>query len=151
MNEDDQKKSSELINESGGSEVPDKIELTDPNSLSLEGLLPETKHELHKRVQEKKLELLERRAKSRIDAEAIRDRMSDTASVVKEATIDETHATVTGSYNDDLGRTEVIMGNTDTAQKGKLTRSQRGEKDNTLMYVGIAVGAIIILAIIFGN
>ena len=151
MNDEADINSGELSKISGTGEVPDKIEITDPNTISLEGLNPETRHALRQRVQEEALKLNVRESNAHIDAKAIKDRMDDAGDVVKKATRDETHATITASFDDDLGRTEVIMGNTDTAQKGKLTRSQRGEKDNTLIYVSIAVGAIILLAMILGS
>lgn len=119
--------------------------------LNLEGLPEETQIELRTRHAEGVIELQKRAIESRIDGNAVEQRLRDITDNVAKATADQSAATVTGTYNDRMGRTEVIMGNTETAQKGKLSRSQRGESNNTLLYVGIAVGAIIILAIILGN
>jgi hypothetical protein len=120
------------------------------SSLDLEGLPEETKIELRKKYAEGLLALQETAIESGIDTQAIDKRMGDIANNVVQATADQTAATVTGSYTDKLGRTEVIMGNTETAQKGKLTSSQKGQSDKTLLYVAIIVGAIILLAAILG-
>ena len=55
-------------------------------------------------------------------------------------------ATETFTHETSTGRTEFIVGNTDTAAKGKLNRAQRGEKDQTLIYIIIAAAVIIMLA-----
>ena len=50
---------------------------------------------------------------------------------------------------DSLGRTEVIVGNTEAARKGKLTRSQTGFGDNITLWVvlaGIAAVVIVLVA-----
>ncbi len=41
-----------------------------------------------------------------------------------------------------------MIGNTDKARAGKLSRSARGESDKTLMIIGIVVAAAIVLAMI---
>jgi hypothetical protein len=64
------------------------------------------------------------------------------------ATKDNTHITITRTQTDTLGKTEVIMGNTDTAKKGKLTRAQSGLTDYTLAYIIAGAIVIIILAIV---
>ena len=119
-------------------------------ALDLEGLPEETKVELRKKHAEGMLDLEKRALESGIDSTTIRQRMGDMNDTVNKADPD-TAVTVTGSYTDKLGRTEVIMGNTDKAKKGKLDRSQKGESDNTLLYLGIVAGVIILLAIILGN
>jgi len=52
--------------------------------------------------------------------------------------------TVTHTQDSSLGRTEIIMGNTQQAQRGRLTRSQGGDRDWTPYYV---IGGLIVLAI----
>ena len=60
--------------------------------------------------------------------------------------ISETDASVTITHTQDssLGRTEIIMGNTEQAHRGRLTRSQGGDRDWTPFYV---IGGLIVLAI----
>ena len=119
-------------------------------SLDLEGLPEETKQELRKKHADGMIDLEKKALESGIDTETVRKRMDDMNDTVNKADPDSA-VTITGSYTDKLGRTEVIVGNTEKARKGKLDRSQKGEKDNTLLYICIAVGAVIILAIILGG
>ena len=60
--------------------------------------------------------------------------------------------TITHTQDSSLGRTEIIMGNTDQAQRGRLTKSQSGERDWTPYYVigGLIVAAIVVIAIFAG-
>jgi hypothetical protein len=77
-------------------------------------------------------------------ASALRNMSQETANATKEGTA----ITITRVQEDSLGKTEVIMGNTETAQKGKLTRSQAGLPDYTLAYIIAAVVIVIILALL---
>ena len=70
---------------------------------------------------------------------------------VAKATADQSHATMTKVTEDTSGRSEVIIGNTETAAKGKLTRSQEGKDDKPLIILGVVAGVVILLAIILSN
>ena len=52
---------------------------------------------------------------------------------------------MTHVHTSTFGRTEVIMGNTETAAKGKLSKSQTGEFNWTPVYLIGGVIAIIVL------
>ena len=56
--------------------------------------------------------------------------------------------TVTHTQTTAVGRTEVIMGNTETAGKGKLTRTQTGNETNwTPYYIFAAIAAVVLIVI----
>jgi hypothetical protein len=58
-------------------------------------------------------------------------------------------ATVTHTQETNIGRTEVIMGNTDNARSGKLSRSQTGDRDLRLWYlVGGLIALVVIVALV---
>ena len=55
--------------------------------------------------------------------------------------------TLTHVHNSSSGRTEVIMGNTETAAKGKLSRTQTGEFNWIPVYIiGGAIAALVIVS-----
>lgn len=111
--------------------------------------LPEADRiQLQKKAIEGQLDLHRKMIELGIENQAIDKRIGDMTDKVATAAKDGTSATITGAYEDSLGRTEVIMGNTETAAKGKLTRSQTGEKDMTLWYVAIAAAVIVVIALI---
>lgn len=98
------------------------------------------------------IELQHKMAELGIDNQALEQRLGDMAETVARATNAGASATVTGAYTDKMGRTEVIMGNTETAARGKLDRSQKGEPEKTLVYVIIgAVVLLILAALIMGR
>jgi hypothetical protein len=68
------------------------------------------------------------------------------ADTVKKADEAGNSATITHSQSNAFGRTEVIIGNTDTAARGKLSRSQTGLKDYSLHIVVIA--AVVLIALV---
>lgn len=89
-----------------------------------------------------------RKDKETKNLKAVIDVMTDG---VSKATEDQSHATMTKVTEDTSGRSEVIIGNTETAAKGKLTRSQEGRDDKPLIILGIVAGVVILLAIIMSN
>lgn len=98
------------------------------------------------------IELQQKMAELGIDNQALEQRLGDMANTVARASNLGASATVTGAYTDKMGRTEIIMGNTETAAQGKLDRSQKGEQDKTLVYVVIgAVVLLILAALIMGK
>ncbi|MGA2496918.1 MAG: hypothetical protein ABSH20_04210 [Tepidisphaeraceae bacterium] len=66
---------------------------------------------------------------------------------VSDAAAQNTAATITNTKDDHLGRQEVMIGNTDTARTGKLSRSQQGFGDNTKVWILLAIiaGVVVVL------
>jgi hypothetical protein len=61
-------------------------------------------------------------------------------------------ATITHTQTSSLGRTEVVIGNTEKAASGKVSRSAAGEDNKTIMIVAIAaVTAVIVAVVAFGG
>ncbi|MEX2598795.1 MAG: hypothetical protein WD533_03975 [Dehalococcoidia bacterium] len=50
-----------------------------------------------------------------------------------------------------LGRTEIMVGNTDKARSGKFTKSQTGEQNWTPYYIGGGILAFIIVGLAIAN
>jgi hypothetical protein len=70
---------------------------------------------------------------------------------VNQVAKDGNSVTITNTQDTPLGRTEIIMGNTETAGKGRLTRSQVGGETNWIPYyifAAIAAFAVIVIAIV---
>ena len=114
--------------------------------LDLSSLPEADRIQLQKRAMEGQIDLQNKMIGLGIDNQAIDKRIGDITDKVATAAKDGTSATITGSYKDSLGHTEVIVGNTETAAKGKLSRSQTGEKDMTIWYILIAAAVIVLVA-----
>lgn len=111
--------------------------------------LPESEQtQIKKKLAEGQIDMLQLAQELGVHNQALDRRLCDIGDRVAQATEVEASATITGSYEDKMGRTEVIIGNTDTAAKGKLDRSQKGERDQTIIYVVIAAIVVVILAAI---
>lgn len=127
---------------------PRKLVLTPTNEISLEGLSPEATQQLladHARgMSEVAILAAKYGVETKVLATALRNMSDETVNATKE----NTHITVTRFQEDSLGKTEVIMGNTEAAKKGKLTRSQAGLPDYTFAYIIAAVVIVIVLALL---
>ena len=80
--------------------------------------------------------------------DAVLRSMNDQAAKATEA---GTHATITHTQTSTAGRTEVVIGNTDKAASGKISRSAAGQKDIKLWIIGILAITGIIIAMVIGR
>jgi len=81
-----------------------------------------------------------------VDAAVLKKTLDDFSDTTREVSDSGNAVTITHSQTTKVGRTEVIMGNTEEAQSGKLSKSQTGEKNWTPYYIFGGILALIIIA-----
>ena len=116
--------------------------------LDLSLLSPDAQEEIRKAHALGEVELMHKAKNMGLETRELDENLKNFEATVSDATQNGSHAQVTKTQNNSLGRTEVIIGNTDNAAKGKLTKSQNGEKDNTLMYVLIGAAALVLVVLL---
>ena len=82
-----------------------------------------------------------------IEVSVLRSTLNTLATTTQDVSKDGNSVTITHVQNSQFGRTEVIMGNTETATKGKLSKSQAGEFNWTPVYI---IGGIVAVLIVIG-
>ena len=109
----------------------------------------ESKKEIHQLIAKQKVELAKKGMEQSIDVDSLRARLNTFGNQVYDVIEKGGSITITNAKDDSIGRTEVIMGNTDEAAKGKLSRSAKGLPDNSkwLIIGGVVVAIIAILAL----
>lgn len=85
-----------------------------------------------------------------IDATALKTTLDNLTDTTRQAADSGNAVTVSHTQTSSVGRTEVIMGNTQQAQNGKLSKSQTGEKDMTVFYVIGGIVALIVIVALMG-
>ena len=126
----------------------DIVNLTESKSVDLSHLDEESKKEIHQLIAKQKVELAKKGMEQSIDVDSLRARLNTFGNQVYDVIEKGGSITITNAKDDSIGRTEVIMGNTDEAAKGKLSRSAKGLPDNSkwLIIGGVVVAIIAILA-----
>ncbi len=127
---------------------PNSLDLTPTNQISLEGLPPEVVQQLRAEHIKGMSEVAILAAKYGVETKALANVLRNMSDETVNAAKENVQITATRFQEDSLGKTEVIMGNTDAAKKGKLTRSQAGLPDYTLAYIIAAVVIVIFLALL---
>ena len=94
------------------------------------------------------IDIQKKAAELKVDVAALGGGLNTMAQTTKDVSEAGNSVTISHSMTTSFGRTEVMMGNTDTASKGKLSRSQAGLKDMTMYYVVIAAVVVVVLALI---
>lgn len=83
-----------------------------------------------------------------VDVVTLRNTLGALAETTRQVSQDGNAVTVTHTQTTAVGRTEIIMGNTDEASKGKLTRTQTGTDTNwTPYYIFAAIAAVVLIVI----
>lgn len=83
-----------------------------------------------------------------VDVVTLRNTLGALAETTRQVSLDGNAVTVTHTQTTAVGRTEIIMGNTDAANKAKLTRTQTGIESNwTPYYVFAAIAAVVLIVI----
>jgi hypothetical protein len=85
-----------------------------------------------------------------VDVAQLRANLDTLAGVVRGATDSGNTATATHIQTTATTRTEVLIGNSDTARSGILSRSQTGERNWTPFYIFAAIAAVVLIAMAIG-
>jgi len=86
-----------------------------------------------------------------VDVGALKASLGTLTDTTRTLAQDGNAVTVSHTQTTSIGRTEIIMGNTDSARVGKLTKSQTGERDWTPIYVIFGIIALVLIARAFAN
>lgn len=135
----------------GVASVPTKIDLTPGTSMDI-SWLPESERKVLLNDYTKGILDISRKAQElHVDSAALKKTLDDLSLTTKEVSESGSAVTISHTQTTSVGRTEVIMGNTQQAQSGKLSKSQTGEKDWTPYYIfGGILALIIIVALMNG-
>lgn len=135
----------------GDASVPTKIDLTLGTSMDISWLPESERKVLLANYTEGILDISRKAQELHVDSAALKKTLDDLSVTTKEVSESGNSVTVSHTQTTSVGRTEVIMGNTQQAQSGKLSKSQTGEKDWTQYYIfGGALALIIIVALMNG-
>lgn len=86
-----------------------------------------------------------------VDVSTLKNTLDALAKTTQDLSESGNSVTITHTQTSAIGRTEVIMGNTDNAKTGKLTKSQAGERDWTPYYVFAGLVALVVIAAVLGR
>jgi len=136
--------------EKGTETLQKSIKLTPNDLIDITGLTEEQVAELRQQHASGLIDIHKKATELSVDVNALTNALHTFTDQTAKATAVDAHTTITHTQTSSLGRTEVVIGNTDRAKSGKVSRSAAGESNRSLMIVGIiAVVAIIIALIAF--
>lgn len=128
-----------------GASAPSRIPVGPVQYIELAGLSEAEKNALLAEYRKGQLDLAKKAQELRMDVEALEATLTVLANTTKQVAETGTSVTVTHTQDSTVGRTEVIMGNTKKAARGKLSRSQTGDRDWTGWWI---IGAVVVVAIV---
>jgi len=132
--------------EKSSNKIPMKLDFGSPSSFDLSFLPEKKQQEIIAEYAKGQMDIQKKAQELHMDANILKKNLDDFTDTAKSATENESSVTISHTQTNSLGRTEVIIGNTEQAGKGKLSKSQTGEKDFTPYYI---FGGILALVLIF--
>ncbi|MCK4816512.1 hypothetical protein KA005_12155 [bacterium] len=147
MSENERKKS---IKKFSGS-VPAVINLGPSTSIDLSWLPENERKALLLDYAKGMIDISKKAQELHIDAAVLKKTLDDLADATIEVSESGNAVTITHTQSTIVGRTEVMMGNTEQAQSGKLSKSQTGVKDWTPYYIIAGIFAIIIIVVLMSR
>ena len=127
-------------------DVPTNINLDPTTSMDLSWLPEAERKALLTNYAKGMLDISVKAQELHVDAGALKKTLDDLSNTTREIAEAGNSVTISHSQTTKVGRTEVIMGNTDQAQSGKLSKTQSGEKDWTPFYIFGGIVAVVIIA-----
>ena len=127
------------------------VDLSSNNVLDVSGLDNDAKQQIQVKANEAKIALMQKAQEANIDIEGTRITLDNLNASVRQSTQDGTSITATHTQTTSVGRTEVVMGNTEKAASGKISRSGAGLEDNSTKLLIIGGVIAIIVALIVAN
>lgn len=95
------------------------------------------------------LDIAKRAQDLHVDIGALQSTLNVLATTNKEVMGTGAAVTISHTQTTANGRTEILIGNTQAAQRGKLSKSQTGETDRTWIYVVIGIIALLLVVSMF--
>lgn len=127
--------------------LPDsaKLDLGATQIIDLTGLSEEQAAELRRQHAAGMIDIQRKAQELRVDVGALQASLDAFNDQTSKATQSGHSATITHTQTTSAGRTEVVIGNTDRAASGKISRSAAGQKDVTIwIIIAVAVVAVIV-------
>ena len=127
------------------------IRLNNRDAIDLSGLDENQVAELKRLHAAGLIDIHKKALEMKLDVDALGGSLGALNEHATKATQAGTHVTITHAQTTTIGRTEIVMGNTDRAASGKMSRSAAGERDITMwvvVVVAIAAAAVAIAALV---
>lgn len=125
--------------------VPSTINLSPTASMDISFLSEEERKAMLMEHTKGMLDISKKAQELHVDSASLKKTLEDLSESTREVAESDNAVTITHTQTTSIGRTEVIMGNTEQAQSGKLSKSQSGEKDWTPYYIFGGLIALIII------
>lgn len=138
-------------NDAQKSQVPTHVNLNPSTALDLSGLSDAERSQMLIDYKKGMLDLGLKAQELHVDVKALEVTLGTLTDTTRTVSQDGNSVTVSHTQTTSVGRTEIIMGNTESAKVGKLTKSQTGEKDWTPIYIIAGIIALVLIASAFAS
>lgn len=127
------------------------LKLNDVNNLDLSSLPAEHQIELKRKHAEGMLDFQVKANDIKINVQALDATLNSLNMHTEKATQAQSSITLQHSQTTSIGRTEIIIGNTERAADGKLSRSATGEQSRTILIIAIIAIAVVLSDMFLGK
>jgi hypothetical protein len=141
---DDKEKDQQAVSVSTAS-VPTSVPLGPSTSIDLSWLPENERKAILTEYMRGVLDVSKKAQDLHVDVGVLRSTLDTLAEHTQKVADAGNSVTISHTQTSSVGRTEIIMGNTDRAQSGKLSRSQTGANEWTPYYIIAGIIAVVIV------
>ena len=131
--------------------VPSEVPLSPTTSMDLSWLPESERKALLVDYAKGMLDISKKAQELHVDVGTLENTLHALAATTKEVSEAGNSVTVTHTQTTKIGRTEISMGNTETAKSGRLSSSQTGQRDWTVVYILAGIVAVILVVALVGR
>lgn len=135
-----------IVNVSNAGKMPTEIKLGPSTSMDLSWLSENERKELLVSHAKGMLDITKKAQELHVDTTILRNVMEELTNTTKNVADSGNSVTISHTQTTSVGRTEILMGNTEKAASGKLSKSQTGETNWTPYYIFAGIAALIFIA-----
>jgi hypothetical protein len=140
---------------SGGNAIQPRemkvLSLNDPQGLNVSNLDVRQIAELEQTHARNMVDLERKAGEAKIALGKTKGKLDTYSDIARKATQEGFSTTISNVLDDELGRTEIVIGNTDSAKNGKLSLFQRGSSLPMMALIAVALIAVVAIFALSGH
>ena len=131
--------------------VPTEIPVGANKSMDISWLPENEREALLKQYMDGVLDIARKAVEYEVDSAVLEKTLGDLSDAAREISDAGNAVTIKHTRKTAGGETRIIIGNTEEAKRGKISKSQAGEKDWTPYYIFGGILALIIMVVLANN
>ena len=132
-------------------QAPTTLSLGPNGAIDVSSLTVDQQQALTMDYAKNRMEMQRKAEEAAINVRALDETLNSLTKNIQDVSKNGDAVTISHTQTTENGRSEILMGNTDKAKGGKLSKSQTGETDWTPYYIFAGIGATVLTVLVVAS